>query len=243
MVVNKPAGLLTQAVEGIQSLHNQLVEQLKHRDQHPGQPFIGLPHRLDRGTSGVVLIAKNQRALRRFGDQFHHRLIQKYYLAWVHGELPPGNALWSDYVRKIEDQPQAEIVEETTPAAKLAQMEIQPVVLAQGQSLVLVRLLTGRMHQIRIQFASRGFPVVGDELYGSSQALSDSEDIRLRPLGLHALRLEFRHPQSAVPLAVNAPVPDYWNVSVDLFTACQELANSCHASAAVWGWPVQIKPA
>jgi 23S rRNA pseudouridine1911/1915/1917 synthase len=225
MVVNKPAGLLTQAVEGIQSLHNQLVEQLKQRDQHPGQPFIGLPHRLDRGTSGVVLIAKNQRALRRFGDQFHHRLIQKYYLAWVHGELPPGNALWSDYVRKIEDQPQAEIVEETTPAAKLAQMEIQPVVLAQGQSLVLVRLLTG------------------DELYGSSQALSDSEDIRLRPLGLHALRLEFRHPQSAVPLAVNAPVPDYWNVSVDLFTACQELANSCHASAAVWGWPVQIKPA
>jgi 23S rRNA-/tRNA-specific pseudouridylate synthase len=239
MLVNKPAGLLTQAVEGIDSLQTLLAEQIKARDQHPGQPFIGLPHRLDRGTSGIVLIARNQRALRRFGDQFHHRVVQKFYLAWVAGEIESVDTLWSDYVRKVDDQPLVEIVSAETSGAKLAEMQVQKIASHEGQSLALIRLLTGRMHQIRIQFASRGMPVVGDEQYGSSIRLSDDEDVRLRPQGLHALRLEFRHPQTAVSTSATAPIPEYWQKNSGIFTACQKLANqSVQQQSQAWKWPL-----
>ncbi len=224
LLVNKPAGLLTQAVPGIESLETRLVQQIKDRDSHSGTPFVGLPHRLDRGTSGVVLIARNQRALSRFGDQFHHRLVQKYYLAWVEGELPlEQEQRWSDYIRKITDQPQAEIVTEEAENAKLAEMYVTSLAVAEGQSLALVKLLTGRMHQIRLQFSSRGFAVVGDEMYGSSQTLSDDPDPRQRPHGLHALRLEFRHPQSAIPMAATASLPEYWQRNAQLFEAAEKV--------------------
>lgn len=239
MLVSKPAGLLTQAVEGIESLQTRLTEQLKARDSHPGQPFIGLPHRLDRGTSGVVLIARNQRALKRFGDQFHHRLVQKFYLAWIEGELSAGEKLWSDYVRKVDDQPLAEIVSMETPGAKLAQMQVQPIAIYQGQSLALIRLLTGRMHQIRLQFSSRGLPVVGDELYGSTLRLGDQEDVRLRPQGLHALRLEFRHPQTAVAMSATAALPEYWHKNEVILGAAQTLAQqSLQQKSHAWQWPL-----
>jgi 23S rRNA pseudouridine1911/1915/1917 synthase len=239
MLVNKPAGLLTQAVEGIDSLQTVLAEQIKVRDGHPGQPFIGLPHRLDRGTSGVILIARNQRALKRFGDQFHHRLVQKFYLAWVEGELTEAEVLWSDYIRKIDDQPKAEIVSSETPGAKLAEMRVQRIYSHGGGSLALVRLLTGRMHQIRIQFARRGFAVVGDEMYGSTRPLSDDLDVRRRPLGLHAIRLEFRHPQTAVNTSATAPIPDYWGKDEPIYAAAQKLANqSTLQKDQPWQWPL-----
>lgn len=243
MLVNKPAGLLTQAVDGIDSLQTLLAAQLKIRDQHPGQPFIGLPHRLDRATSGVVLIAKNQRSLGRFGDQFHHRLVQKFYLAWVEGELDDAECQWSDYVRKVDDQPLAEIVSAETPGGKLAEMQVQRIASHAGQSLALVKLLTGRMHQIRIQFASRGLPVVGDEQYGSTIRLSDAEDIRRRPQGLHALRLEFRHPQTAVATSATAPIPEYWQKNLGIFAACEKLASqSAQQKSQAWQWPLLRLP-
>jgi 23S rRNA pseudouridine1911/1915/1917 synthase len=239
MLVNKPAGLLTQAVEGIESLQTRLAEQIKIRDQHPGLPFIGLPHRLDRGTSGVVLIARNQRALRRFGDQFHHRLVQKFYLAWVEGEMGSVECQWSDYVRKVEDQPLAEIVSADAPGAKLAEMQVQQIASCDGQSLALIRLLTGRMHQIRVQFASRGLPVVGDQQYGSQVRLSDHEELRLRPHGLHALRLEFRHPQTAIFISATAAIPEYWQKNPGIFAACQKLAHqSVQQKSPAWQWPL-----
>ena len=67
IVINKPSGLFSQSAPGIENVQSMLIEQLAKRDNHPGQPFIGLPHRLDRGTSGVMLLARNQRALKRFG--------------------------------------------------------------------------------------------------------------------------------------------------------------------------------
>ena len=221
LVVNKPAGLLTQAVPGIESLSTKLAAQLKERDNHPGNPFVGLPHRLDRGTSGVVVIAKNQRALRRLGDQFHHRLVQKFYLAWVEGQLEQTTANWSDYLRKVPDEPRAELVAADCPEAKLAELRVLRLAVAGEQSLALVQLLTGRMHQIRLQFASRVHCVIGDQLYGSSVALSDHPDSRLHPLGLHAFRIEFRHPQTARPIAASAFLPEYWQQNIQLYHAGQ----------------------
>lgn len=240
LIANKPAGLLTQAIEGIESLQSILIQQLKLRDNHPGAPFVGLPHRLDRGTSGVVLVARNQRALRRLGDQFHHRLVRKFYLVWLEGELPLGNGaqLWSDHLRKIENVPQAEIVSADSPGAKLAEMSVRNVCSDGKQSLALVQLLTGRMHQIRLQFTSRGWPVVGDQLYGAQSILSHAEDQRHRPHGLHALRIEFRHPQTALKCSATAPLPDYWQQNRLIYQAGNELYQQSlvnSVAGSTWG--------
>ena len=240
MVVDKPVGLFTQAAPGIESVQTRLTEQIRRRDQHPGVPFVGLPHRLDRGTSGVILIARNQRALSRFGEQFHSRKIGKYYLAAVVGDFPI-DAMnqcieWSDYVRKVTDQPIAEICESTAEGAKLAQLSAQPLASAGGVTLLLIKLHTGRMHQIRIQAASRGMRILGDLTYGGPEFfdLQDDDDSEtsddsdgsandLASMALHALRLEIRHPQTAKQMAFTATPPTSWdNLPRELCTAITE---------------------
>jgi len=227
MLVNKPAGLLTQAVIGVDCLQKQLMQQIKLRDDHVGQPFVGLPHRLDRGTSGVLLVARNQRALRRFGDQFHHRQVQKYYVAWFSGDLPCGVLHWQDWIRKVDQEARAEIVPADTPGARLAEMRVLKIASSEKGCLGLVQILTGRMHQIRLQLASRGLPVVGDGMYGSQTSfspLAKDADPRFAPLALHALRLECRHPQSAIQLSATAPFSEYFTELCPVIAqACQEI--------------------
>lgn len=224
LLVNKPAGLLTQAVVDVDCLQKQLVQQIKLRDGHSGQPFIGLPHRLDRGTSGVLLVAKNQRALRRFGDQFHHRLVQKYYVAWFSGDLPGGVQHWQDWIRKVDQEARAEVVTSETPGARLAEMRIRKLAASEKGCLALIQILTGRMHQIRLQLASRNRSLIGDVLYGSQTSLvhtSPESDSRQAPLALHALRLEYRHPQSAIQLTASAPLPEYFSET------CRVISKAC----------------
>lgn len=227
MVIDKPVGLFTQAAPGVESVHTRLTAQIKVRDEYTGTPFIGLPHRLDRGTSGVLLIAKNQRALSRFGDQFHSRKIGKYYFAAVVGELPAGTVDWSDYVRKVTDQPIAEICEAEAEGAKLAQLSARSLASAGGVSLLLIKLHTGRMHQIRIQAASRGLKILGDTTYGGPEFFDiddeGEEDSELASMALHALRLEIRHPQTAKQMAFTAAPPASWvNLPRELQTAMNE---------------------
>jgi 23S rRNA pseudouridine1911/1915/1917 synthase len=215
LLVNKPAGLFTQAAPGVPSLELLLAQQLKARDQHPGNPFVGLPHRLDRATSGIMLIARNRRALAKFGEQFHSRKINKFYLAVLEGELPPATQLWEDFVRKIPDCPKAEIVPADAEHAKRAEMRIKAIASRSGRTLALVQLLTGRMHQIRIQAAHRGYPLVDDALYGNGilptvKSEGELDAIREQPHALHALRLEFRHPQTAKAMVATAMPPGYW---------------------------------
>jgi 23S rRNA pseudouridine1911/1915/1917 synthase len=252
MVVDKPVGLFTQAAPGVASLQNRLTEQLKLRDQHVGIPFVGLPHRLDRGTSGVILIARNQRALSRFGEQFHSRKIGKYYLAAVVGDFPNDSMNqrfeWSDYVRKVVDQPLAEICDATAEGAKLAQLTAQALATAGGVTLLLIKLHTGRMHQIRIQAASRGMRILGDLTYGGPEFFDLQEDEEqeendnggsvgeLASMALHALRLEIRHPQSAKQMAFTAAPPTSWdNLPRDLCTAITEcVARSRRENNVAW---------
>ena len=243
MVLDKPVGLFTQAVPGVESVQTRLTGQIKRRDQHAGVPFVGLPHRLDRGTSGVILIARNQRALSRFGEQFHSRKIGKYYLAAVVGLLPiePENSSgeWTDYVRKVANQPIAEICEASAEGAKLAQLTAQPLASAGGVTLLLIKLHTGRMHQIRIQAASRGLRILGDLTYGGPEFFDvqgeiDAEtnceggesDGDLASIALHALRLEIRHPQTAKQMAFTAAPPASWeNLPRELRVAAAECVD------------------
>ncbi len=268
LVVNKPAALFSQAPVGIDSLQARLASQLKHRDRHPGEPFIGLPHRLDRGTSGIMLIARNQRALKRFGEQFQSRKVIKHYLAVVEANVARRSAVgnpnsdtsaanvarrsavgnpiinnpsdefsttseqrWEDYLRKIPDQPRAEVVTHDTPGAKLAVANVQFLQATSGLCLLRVQLETGRMHQIRIQAASRGLPVVGDASYGASlpwktiDEMTNAEPNAHPPVALHAWSLEFRHPQTAKALRFTAPVPTNWQQLPDETLACFPLQS------------------
>ncbi|GIX00332.1 MAG: RNA pseudouridine synthase [Pirellulaceae bacterium] len=220
LVINKPAGWLCQAPPGVPNLQAELAAQIKQRDGHPGNPFVGLPHRLDRSTTGTLLVARHQRALKRFCAQFQSRKIRKWYLAVVEGELPPGAPMrWIDYVRKLPGQPVAEIVpDRAAEHAREAVLEAHVLAAADGCSLLKIDLHTGRMHQIRIQAASRGWPVVGDQLYGANRVLApvatsaDSDTAyREMRIALHAARLEFFHPTTAKKVHVVAPLPEYWH--------------------------------
>ncbi len=246
MLVDKPAGLLTQAVAGIDSLEVQLKAQIRQRDSHPGSPFVGLPHRLDRSTSGILIVARNHRALKRLNAQFQNRIVQKFYVAWIDGQMTDGTQTWQDCVRKVEYEPRAEVVSADTPGAMLAELQIRQVVSVSGQCLALIRLMTGRMHQIRVQLASRGLSIVGDQVYthrekpnpfttGEHSTDEMPIDVRRLPHGLHAMRLEFRHPTSAIPMFATATIPEHWNrADPTIRAAAMELAQLSQSSRSAW---------
>lgn len=218
-LINKPAGLLTQAPQGIASVESTFREQIKVRDSHPGAPFIGLPHRLDRSTSGVMLVARNQRSLARLGLQFQSRKINKFYLAVLStptdgATVPSERARWSNFVRKVQGRPFAEVASEGEPGAKLAELDIRFVASAGDRHLALIQLLTGRMHQIRIQAAARNMAVVGDTLYQqlfSGDRVAETEYEPSQVIALHSLRMEFRHPKSAKQMSATADLPSTWS--------------------------------
>jgi len=223
LVINKPSGLLTQAVPGIDSVQTMLVQQLKSRDAMSSTPFIGIPHRLDRPTSGAMVVARNQRALRRLSDQFASRKVVKNYFAIIPGMRQADEIIWRDFIRKVPDEPKAELVPESSDGAKEAvlrfhvrtQTTINTVVSDQIVSIpvtiVDVVLETGRMHQIRIQFASRSYPILGDSLYGSEIPWLQSElGVRESPIALHAGKIEFYNPQNAEKVTAAAPMPNGW---------------------------------
>lgn len=216
LVVCKPAGILTQGAPGIETLETRLREFLKHRDHHPGEPYVGLPHRIDRPVSGAVLVARNIRATRRFGAQFQSRKIGKSYLAVVAGRVEPAEGEWIDHVRKIPDRPIGEVVEAEHPEGRRAVLRYRVLEYREtGEGLPMsalsIALETGRMHQIRLQCASRSHPILGDATYGSTEAFGpSSEDPRQRAIALHAHEIRFRHPKTGVEVCVVAPLGEDW---------------------------------
>ena len=211
LVVNKPSGVLTQAPPGIDSLEVRIKSWLKEREQKPGNVYLGVPHRLDRPASGAMVFAKHVRATRRLAEQFEGRLVEKTYWACVAGEVTPAEGTWIDHVRKVPDQPRAEIVPCDHPEARQAVLHYRVLGGGPWGTWLEIRLETGRMHQIRLQSASRGYPVLGDAMYGSAVPFGPQyEDVRLHAVALHARRLAFHHPMTHEPVAVTAPVSPDW---------------------------------
>lgn len=207
----KPPGVLTQAPPGIDSLEVRLKALLRQRRQKEGNIYLGVPHRLDRPASGAMLFGLHSRATRRLAEQFEGRLVQKIYWTMVEGMVQPEEGTWSDHVRKIPDRPHAEVVTEEHPDAKLAVLHYRTVRRERTFSLLEIRLETGRTHQVRIQAASRGHPVLGDHQYGASLPFGPHcDDPRDRAIALHARRLDFRHPMTREPVSVTAPEPECW---------------------------------
>ncbi len=151
--------------------------------------------------------------MKRFGEQFQSRKIKKIYHAIVHGHLDQPEGVWRDYVRKIPERPVGEIVAAEHPEGKLASLRYRSLRQSDRGTLVEIELDTGRMHQIRIQFAARGYSILGDWCYGSQSTWGELDARGQRSsIALHARSIEFRHPMNAKATYVIAPYPNRWSV-------------------------------
>jgi 23S rRNA pseudouridine1911/1915/1917 synthase len=211
LAVLKPAGLATQAPPGIDSAEARIKDYWRAREGKPGNIYLGLPHRLDRAASGVLLVARHVRAAQRISQQFERRQVHKVYWAAVAGAVDPPEGSWCDRLKKVYGHPQATIVDPDDPQGREAVLHYRTLGRTPHGSLLEIELVTGRTHQIRVQAASRGWPVLGDELYGCGIPFGPQhDDARLRAIALHGRRLELRHPMTGAPLTVEAPLPAMW---------------------------------
>ena len=211
LVVAKPGGVATQAPPGIDSLEIRIKQFIKIREQKPGKVYLGVPHRLDRPVSGVMVFARHVRAARRISEQFQARTVEKLYLGAVEGNVTPDQGTWTDYIRKIPGRAESEIVEREHPEGRIGVLHYRVLARHSGQSLLEIQLETGRTHQIRVQAASRLNPLLGDAQYGSSTTFGpQTEDPRRRWIALHARRLRFRHPMTREIIVQTAPLPEAW---------------------------------
>jgi RluA family pseudouridine synthase len=211
LVINKPAGVLTQAPAGIDSLEVRVKDFYRQREGKSGEIYLGLPHRLDRPVSGAIVFARHARAAQRLATQFENRTVTKVYWAIVEGDVQPDEGTWVDRLHKRHGMAQAIVVPADDPRGKIAIMHWRVMERSSNRSLLEIQLETGRTHQIRVQSASRGHPVVGDAQYGSTQPFGEQfEDVRLRAIALHARQLGFRHPMVEEAVDVIAPLPAAW---------------------------------
>jgi 23S rRNA pseudouridine1911/1915/1917 synthase len=234
-VIDKPAGMMVHAGSGQTedarsrgTLVNALLHRFRALSSTSGDLRPGIVHRLDKDTSGLIIVAKNDRTHAALAQMFSSRQIRKTYIALVHGavERPKGTitaAIGRDPVRRTRMTTR---VQENARAAVSHYEVIRQLATRFGKfTLVRVRIETGRTHQIRVHMASIGHPVVGDTLYGAAGQLVDQEamqaaqskaarrksnpeQLRLGRNFLHAAELEFVHPVSRKPLVLAAPLPE-----------------------------------
>jgi 23S rRNA pseudouridine1911/1915/1917 synthase len=209
-VINKPAGLVCHAGAGIRSgtLVNALLYLWGPMDAgDPARP--GIVHRLDKFTSGVMLVAKNKSAHRNLSQQFKNREVRKEYLAMVHGIPSPASGT---ITLSLGRDPLNRKKISTRARRKRTAVTHYSVREAYGSvSLLIIRIETGRTHQIRVHLAHKGHPIVGDALYGPNRMRNlpaafakAAKDLR-RPF-LHSHRLEFHHPRSGEALSFESPL-------------------------------------
>ena len=210
LVVNKPPGVLTQAPPGIDSLEVRIKTYLGG-SSGPGGIYLGVPHRLDRPATGAILFAKDLRTLRKLGAQFEKRRVHKIYWACVEGHVAAETGRWEDFVYKVTGESRAEVVGAGHPDGRHAALHYRVLKTFAWGTWLEIELETGRTHQIRVQAASRGHPVLGDQQYGSTMAFGPQfEDQRLQAIALHAQTLSFRDPETRQTVTVAAPAPEYW---------------------------------
>ena len=210
-VINKPGGILTQAPPGIDSLEQRLKRYIQQVENKPGNVYVGVPHRLDRPVSGVMVFARHVRATRRLSAQFQNRTVSKKYWAVVEGTPSAAVGSWTDHMRKIPDEAKSEIVDARSPGAQVASLEYRILQSTGELSLLEIELGTGRTHQIRLQAAARGHSIAGDRLYGSKFDFGpQSFDQRKRWIALMARQLTFEHPMTSEVVDVTAPIHYHW---------------------------------
>jgi 23S rRNA pseudouridine1911/1915/1917 synthase len=211
IAVNKPAPLLTQAPAGIPNLESLVKDYIRVKYAKPAGVYLGIPHRLDRPVSGVIVFARNTKAAQRVHIQFEEHTARKIYWACVEGEVAPESGTWEDWIRKVPDEAKAAIAAEGETGAKRARLSYRVLRKLDRGTLLELSPETGRMHQLRIQSASRGHPIWGDSLYAPAREFGPaSDDPRGRVIALHARSLTIRHPFTKEELTFTAELPEYW---------------------------------
>jgi 23S rRNA pseudouridine1911/1915/1917 synthase len=205
MAVAKPAGMLVQADRtGDPTILDAARDDLRQRLGKPGNVFLAAVHRLDRPVSGVLLLARTSKAATRLSAQFRSGSIEKTYLALVERAPAAAEGTFEDLLVKVPGANRVRVVRTGEAGARAARLGYRIVSQHAGGTLLEVRLETGRSHQIRVQFAARGCPIVGDLRYGSRRALGSM-------IGLHASVLVFQPPTRSERVEVRAPLPPEWD--------------------------------
>ena len=205
LVFNKRAGEIVQGDKtGDEPLSETLKAFIACRDEKPGQVFMGVPHRLDRPVSGIVLLAKTSKALERLNALFRDGAVHKTYWALCCARPVPDAALLEDWMIRNEKQNKSFIVKGPGRDAKQARLRYTFLKSTERYHLVEVELLTGRHHQIRCQLAHIGCPIKGDLKYGAPRSNPDGG------ISLHARSIRFIHPVKKTEITLEAPVPSSW---------------------------------
>jgi 23S rRNA pseudouridine1911/1915/1917 synthase len=204
LVVAKPAGLSTMGARtGTTTLFSLAKDYIKRRYRKPGNVYLGVVSRLDRPVSGIVVFARTSKAAARLTEQFRRRTVEKTYWALVEGRIAPDKAVWEDYLRRDERQRRMQIVGRGGSGAQSAVLEYRCLRRSSDFSLVEITLHTGRKHQIRLQLAAHGHPVLGDRKYGGRREFSPG-------IALHGRRLALHHPVGGRLLTFTSPPPASW---------------------------------
>jgi len=213
LVINKKVGQLVQGDKtGDESLLELIKDFIKKRDNKPGNVFLGLVHRIDRPTSGLVIYAKTSKALSRLTQMVKNREVKKTYWAVVAKEMIPKTQRLVHYLKKNEKNNKAIVFPKATDGAKEAILTYHVIKTLDNYLLLEIDLETGRHHQIRAQLSKTGVPIKGDLKYGSPRSNSDGG------INLHARKLEFIHPVTKETIEIVGPVPQndvIWKVCED----------------------------
>ena len=178
----------------------------------PGNVYVGLVHRLDRPVGGVMVLAKTSKAAARLSKLFHDRKVEKTYFALTEGVPKSSNGQLTHYIRKKGNQNISQAFEKEVEDSKLAILDYRVLKTVDNITLVGIRPKTGRRHQIRVQLASIGCPIVGDKKYGSKTFNPD------RSIALLAKSISFEHPtKKGEIIVIEAPIPknEIWKKFAD----------------------------
>ncbi len=190
IIVFKPQNVpCCEDATGDKDLLTVIKEYIKEKYDKPGNVYVGLVHRLDRVTGGVMVYAKSSKAAARLSEQMREGDFSKKYLTVLVGSPKEKRGIWTDYMKKNTVNNMVYVCPSTVEGAKLAELEYRVIDEKKGLSLVMIELHTGRTHQIRVQSSSRGTPVYGDMRYGGEKAVKGR-------IALWAASLSFSHPVS-----------------------------------------------
>lgn len=207
LVINKPAGVLVQGdVTGDKPLVEIGKEYIKEKYDKPGAVFLGVVHRLDRPVSGVVVLARTSKALERMNELFRNKETKKIYWALVKKKPANEQGNLVHWLVKDEKKNKTTAYKKENPNGQRSELNYRVIRQQSGYYLIEVNPITGRPHQIRVQLASLGCPIVGDVKYGYETPNEDAS------ICLHARSLTFMHPVKKEMTTIEAELPqnDYW---------------------------------
>ncbi|KQS53595.1 MAG: RluA family pseudouridine synthase [Flavobacteriaceae bacterium] len=203
IVINKRVGDIVQGDKtGDKPLSDVVKEYIKEKYNKPGEVFLGVVHRLDRPTTGIVVFARTSKALSRLNDLFKNRETQKTYWAVVKNKPAEASAKLVHYLKRNEKNNTSKAHSKEVPDSKIASLDYTIIRELNNYYALEINLHTGRHHQIRAQLAAIGSPIKGDLKYGADRSNLDGG------IHLHARKLTLTHPVTKEVLEITAPVPN-----------------------------------